>query len=73
MNRRQLFTTLLGTAGYHIANAASGGKIAAAEFTRLEGPYSVEAGTADRQYQVTPLHIYDELRPREYHEQGRQA
>ncbi len=70
MNRR---TFLAGLAAYPVANAAAGGKIAALEFVRLEGKYKYEAGTANRQYQTNPLHIYDALRPAEYKEQGRAA
>ncbi|OYW10158.1 MAG: hypothetical protein B7X34_05165, partial [Acidobacteriia bacterium 12-62-4] len=70
MKRR---TLLAGLAAYPVLNAAAGGKIAALEFVRLEGKYKYEAGTANRQYQTNPLHIYDALRPAEYKEQGRAA
>jgi len=64
---------LAAVAAYPVANAAAAGKIAALEFWRFEGRYTYEAGTANRQFQTNPLHIYDALRPKEYKEQGRPA
>ena len=42
-------------------------KISAIEIWRLEGRRQTQAG-AHRQYQVQPLHVYDELRPKPYRE-----
>lgn len=42
-------------------------KIAGLEFMRLEGHREAETGV-NHQYQVNPLHIYDELRPKAYHD-----
>jgi len=64
---------LAAVAAYPVANAAAAGKIAALEFWRFEGRYNYEAGTANRQFQTNPLHIYDALRPKEDKEQGRPA
>ncbi len=42
-------------------------KITGVEFLRLEGRYEATTGV-NRQFQVNPLHIYDELRPKPYHD-----
>ncbi|MEP7367075.1 MAG: enolase C-terminal domain-like protein [Acidobacteriota bacterium] len=42
--------------------------ITAVEFWRYEGTRDTAAGTNNRQFQVQPSHIYDELRPAPYHE-----
>ena len=70
MKRRAFLAAL---SAYPGAHAAAAGKIAALEFWRFEGRYTYEAGTANRQYQANPIHIYDALRPKEYKEQGRPA
>ena len=48
-------------------NSAGKLKIAAVEVWKVEGSRSTETGI-DRQYQVNPLHVYDELRPAPYHD-----
>jgi L-rhamnonate dehydratase len=40
-------------------------KISAVEFVKLEGHRQATTGV-DQQYQVNPLHVYDELRPKPY-------
>ncbi len=42
-------------------------KITAVEIVRLEGHRKALAGV-NNQYQVQPLHVYDEYRPKEYHD-----
>lgn len=42
-------------------------KITGLEFIKVNGHYDAMAGM-DRQHQVNPLHVYDELRPKEYHD-----
>ncbi len=59
MERRQ-FLTVLAAAG-----AAPKLKISAVEMWRLEGRRQATAGV-DRQHQVNPLHVYEELRPAPY-------
>ena len=46
---------------------ASKMKIAAVEISRVEGHYEAERGV-NRQHQVQPLHIYEEHRPKPYHD-----
>ncbi len=52
------------------AQAPRGGKlkITAVELWRLEGRRQAAAIGANRQHQVQPLHVYDEYRPKPYHE-----
>ncbi|MDP3000743.1 MAG: enolase C-terminal domain-like protein [Bryobacterales bacterium] len=73
MHRRTLFT-LAGAAPLAlprleaIQSRPSGRlKIAAVEFWRLEGRREIVAGVTG-QHQVQPLHVYDEYRPKPFHE-----
>jgi L-rhamnonate dehydratase len=61
MRRRDFFTTSSALA-YATSKRIA---ITAIEFWRFDGHRDATAGT-DRQYQVNPLHLYDELRPKPY-------
>jgi L-alanine-DL-glutamate epimerase-like enolase superfamily enzyme len=70
MNRRSFLATLGLPALAWTQEGATGDsyQIAAVEIWRYEGRYEVPPGTANRQHQVQPIHIYEELRPKPYHE-----
>jgi len=61
----------LAPAGGALAQDSGSGKlkISAVEFWRMEGRRETIAGV-NGQHQVNPIHIYDELRPKPYHEEG---
>ena len=59
MDRRHFLAALAA------AGAAPKLKISAVEMWRLEGRRQAVTGV-DRQHQVNPLHVYDELRPAPY-------
>lgn len=63
MRRRQFLSSSLAA----LAAATGKQKIAAVEIWRVEGHRENVAGV-NRQYQVNPLHVYDELRPKPYHD-----
>lgn len=66
MIRRRDFLATIPTLAF--AAEPSDMKIAAIEFWKLDGRRTVEPGTG--QYQVQPIHIYDELRPKPYKDPG---
>lgn len=69
ITRRQALAGL-GAALVEAANAAGPElKISAVEFVRLEGRREAVTGI-NRQHQVQPLHIYEDHRPKVYHESG---
>ena len=61
LSRRQLLLTLPAAALAQTKPL----KITAVEIWQVRGPRETVRGI-DQQYQVNPLHIYDELRPRPY-------
>ncbi len=69
MNRRGFFTAsgaaFAAPALSALQSIPSNRKITALEIWRYEGHYEGEAGV-NKQYQVNPLHVYDELRPKPY-------
>ena len=71
MERRSFLGALAAPAAFHAAGqtAAPGKstKIAAVEIWRVEGHRKALAGV-NSQYQVQPLHVYDEYRPKPYHD-----
>jgi L-alanine-DL-glutamate epimerase-like enolase superfamily enzyme len=75
MRRRDFFVSTaaatLSPAGIAFAQQPGGGKlkISAIEFWRMEGRREAVAGI-NRQHQVNPIHMYEEQRPRPYHEEG---
>lgn len=71
MHRRQLLLTALAP---YLGLAQRSGKltIRALEFVRLEGSRQAESGV-NKQHQVNPLHIYEELRPKEWSDAARPA
>ncbi len=69
MHRRTFLSTLAAPALQFAQSGPAGMKIAGVEVIRVEGRREAETGV-NRQYQVQPLHIYEEHRPRPYHEAG---
>jgi L-rhamnonate dehydratase len=70
MLRRDFFRTLSGALapGFAFAQAGKGRmKVAAVEVWRVEGRREFESG-ATGQYQVNPLHVYEDHRPRPFRE-----
>ena len=69
MDRRRFLAALAGAGSARLAPAfqsrAGKLKISAVEMWRLEGRRQALTGV-DRQHQVNPLHVYDELRPAPY-------
>jgi L-rhamnonate dehydratase len=65
MQRRKFLASL--SAVPALAAAPAPQKIGAVEFVRLSGRREVTPGV-DQQYQVQAQHIYDELRPKPYHD-----
>ena len=71
MDRRQFLAGLAAAPALSAfqAPAASAGRlrIAAVEVVRVEGSRPATTGV-NQQFQVNPLHVYDELRPKPYHD-----
>ena len=71
MRRRNFFAALASPAlplpAFQSSLAPGRLKISAVEIWRLDGHRQAETGV-NRQYQVNPLHVYDELRPKPYHD-----
>jgi len=75
MRRRDFFAAtsaaMLTPASAAFAQQSAGGKlrIAAVEFWQMQGRRETVSGI-NNQFQVNPLHVYDDRRPRPYHETG---
>lgn len=64
LTRRSFLPLLAAGAAYPLPPKI---KITGLEFWRLQGERETTTGV-DRQHQVNPLHVYEELRPKEYHD-----
>ncbi|MEZ5352231.1 MAG: enolase C-terminal domain-like protein [Bryobacteraceae bacterium] len=69
MHRRRFLSTLSAPALAFAQTAPAGMNIAAVEIWRLAGSREAVTGI-NRQHQVQPLHIYEEHRPKPYHDPG---
>lgn len=67
-NRRAFLTTAVAPLAALAQSAPAGMAIESVEFTRVEGAYETTLPQR-QQYQVQPLHVYEELRPPRYSEQ----